>query len=243
MAKELPYFQFEPAEYLTKDISFCSLSAQGLFTNICSYYWQRECKLTKDQLLRRLNYINEFDELIDEGIIDLAPNGNDIKIKFLDVQYKKATKQSETNSINGSKGGRPKKEKPNESETKPKLNPNESKTKGIREDKIIEDNIKKDYSKELFFEDWNELRKEHLKKPSFIKSMSSYDLAEFKELKKAYTRDEFRIALIGLFRQKKMPNDITSMQTNPTHFLKFFNSYITAGNDKDSSIYGKTSQE
>ena len=24
MAKELPYFQFEPAEYLTKDISFCS---------------------------------------------------------------------------------------------------------------------------------------------------------------------------------------------------------------------------
>ena len=28
MAKELPYFKFEPAEYLTKDISFCSLSAQ-----------------------------------------------------------------------------------------------------------------------------------------------------------------------------------------------------------------------
>ena len=37
MAKELPYFQFEPAEYLTKDISFCSLSAQGLFINICCF--------------------------------------------------------------------------------------------------------------------------------------------------------------------------------------------------------------
>jgi hypothetical protein len=40
MAKELPYFKFEPAEYLTKDVS-CSLAAQGLFINLCSYYWQR----------------------------------------------------------------------------------------------------------------------------------------------------------------------------------------------------------
>ena len=54
MAKELPYFQFEPAEYLTKDISFCSLSAQGLFINICSFYWQRQCKLTKEQFLKEL---------------------------------------------------------------------------------------------------------------------------------------------------------------------------------------------
>jgi hypothetical protein len=34
MAKELPYFKFEPAEYLTKDV-FCSLAAQGLFINLC----------------------------------------------------------------------------------------------------------------------------------------------------------------------------------------------------------------
>lgn len=145
MAKELPYFKFEPAEYLTKDISFCSLSAQGLFINICSYYWQRDCKLTKDQLLRRLNYETELNELIMEGVVDLYENN--IFIKFLDKQLIDVELKSKTNSFNGSKGGRPKKN-PNESETKAKQNPNESESiselKGIREDKIRLDKIKED---------------------------------------------------------------------------------------------------
>lgn len=143
MAKELPYFKFEPAEYLTKDISFCSLSAQGLFINICSYYWQRNCKLTKEQLLKRLNHETELNELIQEGVIDLIENN--IFIKFLDNQLNEVENKSKTNSINGGKGGRPKKN-PIETETKPKQNPNESETisetKGIREDKIKLDNNK-----------------------------------------------------------------------------------------------------
>jgi hypothetical protein len=143
MAKELPYFKFEPAEYLTKDISFCSLSAQGLFINICSYYWQRNCKLTKEQLLKRLNHETELNELISEGVIDLIENN--IFIKFLDNQLNEVEIKSKTNSINGGKGGRPKKN-PIETETKPKQNPNESETisetKGIREDKIKLDNNK-----------------------------------------------------------------------------------------------------
>lgn len=142
MAKELPYFKFEPAEYLTKDISFCSLSAQGLFINICSYYWQRNCELTKEQLLKRLNYETELNELIKEGVIDLVENK--IIIKFLDNQLNEVENKSKTNSINGSKGGRPKKN-PEETEIKPKLNPIEtesiSESKGIREDKIKEDKI------------------------------------------------------------------------------------------------------
>lgn len=142
MAKELPYFKFEPAEYLTKDISFCSLSAQGLFINICSYYWQRNCKITKSQLLKRLDYEYEFDELIFEGVIDLDENEY-IIIKFLDNQLSTVEEKSKINSTNGSKGGRPKKNieiNPIETEIKPKLNPIESETKGIREDKIREDN-------------------------------------------------------------------------------------------------------
>jgi hypothetical protein len=138
MAKELPYFKFEPAEYLTKDISFCSLSAQGLFINICSYYWQRNCSLTKEQLLKRLNYENEFNELLKEGVIDLIENN--IIIKFLDNQLNSVEEKSKTNSSNGSKGGRPKKNQ-TESEIKPNEKPIESESKGIREDKIILDNI------------------------------------------------------------------------------------------------------
>ena len=148
MAKELPYFKFEPAEYLTKDISFCSLSAQGLFINICSYYWQRNCKITKSQLLKRLDYEDEFDELIFEGVIDLDENEY-IIVKFLDNQLSTVEEKSKINSTNGSKGGRPKKNieiKPIETEIKPKLNPIESETKGIREDKIKENNINNNLS-------------------------------------------------------------------------------------------------
>ena len=103
MAKELPYFKFEPAEYLTKDISFCSLSAQGLFINICSYYWQRNCKITKSQLLKRLNFIDEFNELINEGIIDIVGEEEFLIIKFLDNQLTSVEEKSKINFINGSK--------------------------------------------------------------------------------------------------------------------------------------------
>jgi len=140
VAKELPYFQFEPAEYLTKDVSFCSLSAQGLFINICSFYWQRKCELTKEQFLRRFNYIDEFNELVKEGIIDVIDEK--IVIKFLLNQYLSVTNKSLINSENGAKGGRPKKQ--TETETKPNENPNESELKGIREDNIKENN-KKEY--------------------------------------------------------------------------------------------------
>jgi hypothetical protein len=79
--------------------------------------------------------------LITEGVIDLE--GENIIIKFLDVQYDNATTKSRINSENGAKGGRPKKPKrnPKETETKPNQKPIKSESKGIREEKIIEDDI------------------------------------------------------------------------------------------------------
>ena len=181
MAKELPYFQFEPAEYLTKDISFCSLSAQGLFINICSFYWQRQCKLTKEQFLRRFNYPNEFDELLSEGIIDVLDNY--IIIKFLDLQYNNATKKSQTNSQNGSKGGRPKKQ--NETEIKPNKNQNETELKGIREDKIKEEEIKKDKIKIFMppsqIEVINYFNQNGYSEESAIKAFKYYETGQWKD--------------------------------------------------------------
>ena len=140
MAKELPYFQFEPAEYLTKDVSFCSLSAQGLFIILCSYYWQRQCKLTKDQFLRRFNNIKEFEELHSEGIFDIK-DGGFIAIKFLDRQLDNATLRSRTNSANGKKGGAKKgnQNAKKTTEKQPKNNRNSTQKQGIREDKRREE--------------------------------------------------------------------------------------------------------
>jgi len=102
MAKELPYFKFEPAEYLTKDISFCSFEAQGFFISLCSYYWQRNCKMTKKQAIKRLKNEAILDELISEGIVDL--NGENLTIKFLDNQVKEIENTSKQNSKNAKKG-------------------------------------------------------------------------------------------------------------------------------------------
>jgi len=197
MAKELPYFKFEPAEYLTKDISFCSLSAQGLFVNICCYYWQRGCSLTKEQLLRRLNYENELSELVSEGVIDLIEN--DISIKFLDNQLNEVEKTSVKNKVNGSKGGRPKKN-PNETQTKPTLNPsdnpNETQTKGIREDKIRE-----------------EEKKENKKDPPL--AFSFFDSLIFLGAKKELVSDWIKVR-----KTKKLTNTETALKNFKSELLK-----------------------
>ena len=39
MAKELPYFKFEPSEWLEGDIQLCSFEAQCCFINLSSGYW------------------------------------------------------------------------------------------------------------------------------------------------------------------------------------------------------------
>jgi hypothetical protein len=162
MAKELPYFQFEPAEYLTKDISFCSLQAQGLFINICAFYWQRECNLTKAQVLRRFNYPDVLKELIEEGIIK-ADENNNIVISFLLTQYEEIIEKKSNDSEKGKIGNLKRWHKDIYNRfIKKELSLKEAleiakasggdslaiaKTSQIREDKIKEDEIKIDNKK------------------------------------------------------------------------------------------------
>src|SRR5215204_1647036 len=127
MSKRLPYFQFEPAEYLTGDIMFCSLASQGLFSQICCLYWQRDCKLTFDQAKKRLNNDDLFKELIGEAIIKIQDGY--VIINFLDNQHDNASKSSSKNSINGKKGAEKRWGKNSESIA-------------LREDKIREDEKK-----------------------------------------------------------------------------------------------------
>lgn len=210
MAKELPYFQFEPAEYLTKDISFCSLSAQGLFINICSYYWQRQCQLSKEQFLRRFNYPNEFEELLNEGVID--EKNDEIIVKFLDIQFSKATEFSKEQARKGSLGGRPK--KPNESRMKAEIKPNESRNKAIIEDKIIKENIikeeiKKENKNEFFL---TELLNSH----SWLETISMQNKLKLEETKMCLNK--FNLHLESTMEEKSNKKDFASHFVN---WLKF----------------------
>ena len=230
MAKELPYFKFEPAEYLTKNISFCSLAAQGLFINVCSYYWQRNCNLTKNQILRRLNYVNELDELLTEGIIDIDIDFN-ISIKFLDIQKDEVLKTSKINSKNGALGGRPKKTK--KSENKPDALIPLSEPKGIREDKIKEDDII--YTQTNFLEDWKKARLHYDKQPTNITSLKSFELINFNKILNSYGSDDFYQAINGLFFQETFK----PTRLRPTHFLDNFETYLTCWQTKEKLFENK----
>ena len=108
MSKRLPYYQSEPAEYLTGDIMFCSYAAQGVFSIIRALYWQKDCSLTLSQVERRCKSADEFiKELIDENIIKI--NNENIVINFLDEQYEKAAGTSSKNRVAGKKSAELKK--------------------------------------------------------------------------------------------------------------------------------------
>lgn len=104
-------------------------------------------------------------------------------------------------------------------------------------------NKETNYSEAEFLNDWNELRTTHLKKPSHLNSIGGFDAKKnFKMLLKSYNREEFKKAMIGLFRQKKLPNGNTTMQSNPRHFLSHFEPYHAAFYDKNESLYGKVKE-
>lgn len=107
MAKELPYFKFDCAEWISGEITLEDLSTQGLFINICAYYWFKSGCLTLTEIKRRVKCKPaNIQSLIDSGLIKV--DGENIKVSFLDEQFEERGHKSKINSLNGSMGGAPK---------------------------------------------------------------------------------------------------------------------------------------
>jgi hypothetical protein len=105
MPKDLPYFKFTVADWLTGDIVFESFNVQGLFINICAVYWQRDGVLSLEDIKKRFKNPTELSELTDRFF---SVSNGFISIKFLDEQLEERKRLKITNSLNGKKGGRPK---------------------------------------------------------------------------------------------------------------------------------------
>ena len=145
MSKELPYFKFITSEWLDGDITLESFEAQGLFINICALYWSKEGRLYLSKVKKRFKTASEksFNNLIDEGFIQV--NDDLISICFLDEQIEERKAKSLTNSENGKKGGRPRKQektekKPNafNSESKKKANESQLEENRVEENRVEE---------------------------------------------------------------------------------------------------------
>lgn len=162
MAKELPYFKFYIGEWSNGDITLEDYEAQGLFVNICAYYWFKECQLSLAALNKKFrSHEHIISNLIDLNIIKKI--GDNISISFLNEQFSSKEVQKAVNRNNGKLGGRPIGKKtetkpnglifdnPNETETKPNDNPNLTNIDNRKVNKfIIPTNIEiEDYFKEL----------------------------------------------------------------------------------------------
>lgn len=141
MAKELPYFKFFCSEWNDGDITLESFHLQGVFINVCSYYWSNECDLKKDKLLKRFRGLeDELSELKKLGII--KEKSNHVFINFLDEQWKERLKKSAINSQSAKK--RWSSERNANADANASKTQSESDANKKREEKKRKDNIKED---------------------------------------------------------------------------------------------------
>ena len=139
MAKELPYFKFFPGEWLKGDITICSIEAQGLFINICVYYWMRDCNMSLTNVQQRFNnYEIELKELEREGLINIDEDEN-IIINFLDEQMSEFAEISKKRSDAGRASAE--KRKGNKCSTPVQQKPNNKEKRREDKDKDKEINI------------------------------------------------------------------------------------------------------
>lgn len=152
MAKELPYFKFHATEWMTGNIVYQSLEVQGLFINICALYWKNLGVLSEKEIEVRFKKKSLILSL--SGRFYSVSDGF-VSITFLDEQLIERQKLSETNSKNGSLGGKPKvkrtvsESKRTQSETKA----NQSNIEGEREvekEKEIEEEKEQEQEQEGF---------------------------------------------------------------------------------------------
>lgn len=121
--------------------------------------------------------------------------------------------------------------------------PIKSNSEGVEKPQTKLEETKEEETKVLympsdFLKDWNEIRKEVTGKPSFVNRLQQIEKDQFNEISEAYTREQFRNAIKGLFKQDKFPKGVTAMNSSPKHFLNYFELYLTAHGDKNKNVWG-----
>lgn len=148
MAKELPYFKFEPNQWENGNIQMLSRDEKGLFIDLCSMYWSRLGDVPLKLAIQKLCAGNAtaLNSLCDEHIIQIV-DGN-IFIKFLSEQLNEFEDTSKQNSKNALDGWKKRREQRVLKETNATALNSQCETDAIREDKIKEDKIKEDKIRE-----------------------------------------------------------------------------------------------
>lgn len=97
MAKDLPYFKFFCSEWSDGDITLEDYEIQGVFINVCAYYWSNECSVSKEKLLKKFKSVSEQINILFASKI-IKENSNEVVISFLNEQWFERSRVSEQNS-------------------------------------------------------------------------------------------------------------------------------------------------
>lgn len=106
MAKELPFFRFTVQDWQNGKVSLESYEIQGLFINVCGYYWINDCTITLAMLRKKFsNAIPMLEQLIELGIIKHENRHDKVEIEFLNLQYDLLSEKRKRRQEAGSMGG------------------------------------------------------------------------------------------------------------------------------------------
>lgn len=200
MAKELPYFKFEPSEWENGNIQMCSKESKGLFIDICSMYWsrlgempyalalQKHCNGSKDALQELEN--NKIIRVEDSQII----------IEFLDEQLDEFQKTSEKRRKAANKRWS------DASALQVDSKSNAIKEEKIKEEKIKEESTQSEIEVEPTFDQFYELYDKKVDK----------DLAEKAWKKVSQKNHELIMEYIPLYKEAEPDK---GFRRNPSVFL------------------------
>lgn len=165
MAKELPYFKFEPNQWENGNIQMCSREDKGLFIDLCSMYWSRLGDLPLKLAIQKLcgGNATAFNSLCDDKII--AVEKGFIRIDFLEEQLSEFENTSQQNSKNAKDGWEKRRKQKDESESNATASIPQCENDAIREEEIIEDKIRKDNK----IPEWSEFLSYGLEKEPSVK--------------------------------------------------------------------------
>lgn len=216
MAKELPYFKFEPNQWENGNIQICSREEKGLFMDLCAMYWSRLGDVPFKLAIQKLcdGNATAFDSLCKEGIISIVENN--ICIDFLNEQLQEFEDISQINSKNAKEGWVKRRKNKQLSERNATALISQCENDAIKEDKIKEDNINNPFSNEKV--DWDNLKQEFInltgKNIKLINQKTKRQILA--RLKEGYTKDDFWKAIVNC------SNDTYHKESNYKHFTLEF---------------------
>lgn len=266
MAKELPYFKFEPNQWENGNIQIVSREDKGLFMDLCSMYWSRLGDLPLKLAIQKLCGGNAvaFINLIDNEIFSIV--NNDICIDFLNEQLLEFENTSIQNSKNAKEGWE--KRKINKlSDRIATASISQSENDAIREEKIIEDkedkkkiifNLKKNLLEiikdDILVSDYISLRKSKKASMSetFFNSLkkecddNNFDLAEALKIciDKSWVGFKYTwVKNIELQNKEKIINGKSNTTAKPTYRNTLTNAFNNSQKAKFSSLERELSQD